>query len=172
MEQIRIIEQYAQTYQNIYPLLVVFMALAAKRRSFKLSTKEEALKNQEYKCLFCGMKVCMRNSEAHHCIPDSLGGPITLQNCAVLCHRCHKIADDLAIGHGIRIISQDPDLYLRLKSLIRQLEDHNNALNNSHPDLKAMFDQIKIAFGKIDPNNQNLTFDDLEIIINALSSIN
>ena len=69
--------------------------------SFPRSIQEDALKRQRGGCASCGAKIYElgragaeqhrfgEGVEAHHVIPHILGGPITLENCVIICRSCH-----------------------------------------------------------------------------------
>ncbi|MFB0491994.1 5-methylcytosine-specific restriction protein A [Methylobacterium sp. OAE515] len=69
------------------------------RREFSKATQREALNRSGYRCeavtpagVRCPAKVGRGAPvEYHHIVADTMGGEPTLENCAALCPRCHKI---------------------------------------------------------------------------------
>lgn len=61
------------------------------RREFSQATKKEAWKRCEGKCESCGTPFDGRRPEYDHDLPDGLYGEPTLENCKVLCPKCHKL---------------------------------------------------------------------------------
>lgn len=70
-------------------------------KPFPSSVQNEALKRQRGKCGSCGSPISGlgkagapshrfgEGAEGHHVIPHQLNGPLTLENCIVLCKSCH-----------------------------------------------------------------------------------
>src|SRR5271166_4476831 len=71
------------------------------RQEFADETKSAAIKRQQGRCAFCGVKLRTTwtqgqvEGNAHHLIPDSFGGAATLDNCVYLCWGDHQL-----MGHG------------------------------------------------------------------------
>lgn len=72
------------------------------RREFSIKVRREAVKRSGMKCEAIGADYglepgyrCMGDLgsgfDYDHIIPDSIGGDPTLENCAVVCKRCHGI---------------------------------------------------------------------------------
>ena len=59
------------------------------RREFTNKTKLAAFKLSKGICSVCEMKIVGR-PEYDHELPDGLGGSNSLDNCAVVCARCHS----------------------------------------------------------------------------------
>jgi hypothetical protein len=63
--------------------------------NFSRDTKREALERQTFRCASCGRPiVAIEDTEqtgaaGHHVIPHKMGGPITVDNCVVICRACH-----------------------------------------------------------------------------------
>lgn len=57
---------------------------------FTSKIKAQAFELHHGKCAHCGCKVLGR-AEYHHGIPLALGGASSLENCVVLCSKCHRI---------------------------------------------------------------------------------
>lgn len=64
------------------------------RREFpakvKLAAYERCQKDGKPHCEECGLRI-VGVPEYDHIKPDGLGGEPTLENCAVLCGKCHRI---------------------------------------------------------------------------------
>lgn len=60
------------------------------RQEFPQSVKRDAAFRAGGKCECCGMKILGR-PEYDHVLPDGLTGDPTLENCQVLCSKCHGI---------------------------------------------------------------------------------
>jgi 5-methylcytosine-specific restriction endonuclease McrA len=64
------------------------------RREFpvrvKLAAYERCQKDGKPHCEACGLRI-VGLPEYDHVKPDGLGGEPTLENCAVLCGKCHRI---------------------------------------------------------------------------------
>lgn len=70
-------------------------------KNFPAPTQKSALSRQNYRCASCGTPVSAigqagrsthlfgEGAEWHHVIPHKMGGPITVENCVVLCRACH-----------------------------------------------------------------------------------
>lgn len=56
---------------------------------FPDTIKRQARARQRDKCAVCGENLDWIEEFAHHLHPDALGGPATLDNCAMLCRDCH-----------------------------------------------------------------------------------
>lgn len=63
------------------------------RREFPAKVKwaayQRSLKNDKPHCEDCGLRI-LGIPEYDHDKPDGLGGEPTLENCKVLCRKCHK----------------------------------------------------------------------------------
>jgi HNH endonuclease len=69
--------------------------------NFPPSIQVLALGRQRHRCASCGTKIASigragqathkfgEGAEGHHVIPHKMGGPITVENCVVLCRACH-----------------------------------------------------------------------------------
>jgi hypothetical protein len=77
---------------------------AKEKQSHKrlpMSIQKQALDRQELRCASCGEHIPAlgasgrhshrfgEGAEGHHIIPHKLGGPVSLENCVVLCRACH-----------------------------------------------------------------------------------
>lgn len=60
------------------------------RREFSAKIKLAAWDRCGGKCECCYARIISR-PEYDHILPDALGGEPTLENCAVLCSKCHRI---------------------------------------------------------------------------------
>jgi hypothetical protein len=81
-------------------------SLTLPRSNFPRSMQREALKRQEGSCASCGEPITDigekgqsqhpfgERAEGHHLIPHKspMNGPISLENCVVLCRACHMNA--------------------------------------------------------------------------------
>jgi 5-methylcytosine-specific restriction protein A len=61
------------------------------RREFSKAVKRDAAKRCEGKCEECGIRLRSGGFHYDHVNPDYFGGEPTLENCQVLCLRCHDI---------------------------------------------------------------------------------
>src|SRR5688500_13847572 len=72
-----------------------------KYTRFPAPIQRLALGRQEFHCASCGYLITAigeagranhefgERAEGHHVIPNKMGGPITVDNCVVLCRACH-----------------------------------------------------------------------------------
>lgn len=60
------------------------------RREFSAKTKLAAWERCNGNCEGCHARIIGR-AEYDHILPDAMGGEPTLENCAVLCSKCHRI---------------------------------------------------------------------------------
>ena len=60
------------------------------RHEFTAKTKLAAWERSGGHCDECRQKIIGR-AEYDHVLPDWLGGEITIDNCAVLCAKCHRL---------------------------------------------------------------------------------
>jgi len=75
-------------------------------KEFAQDTKDRAYVRQKQACAHCGEKLAVDDGFAHFKKPAELGGDTLLQNCVVLCQRCH--IDYGRIGKwGKFVITQD-----------------------------------------------------------------
>jgi hypothetical protein len=75
--------------------------MASDHQNFPAATQRSALARQRNKCASCGTRISAigqggtsthdfgEGAQGHHVIPHKLGGPITVENCVVLCWSCH-----------------------------------------------------------------------------------
>ena len=75
--------------------------MASDHQNFPASIQKSALTRQKYRCASCGTPIREigqagrsthlfgEGAEGHHVIPHKMGGPITVENCVVLCRACH-----------------------------------------------------------------------------------
>ena len=73
-------------------------------KRFPAATQVQALERQKFRCASCGTRIFAigeagrathefgEGAEGHHVIPHKMGGPITVENCVVLCGSCHLSA--------------------------------------------------------------------------------
>lgn len=61
------------------------------KRTFSNSEKTKMIKKQFNQCSRCGLKISLKNSEGHHEIPYSIGGPTLIWNGSMVCKTCHKV---------------------------------------------------------------------------------
>ena len=71
---------------------------------FPAHVQNDALKRQKFRCASCGTRILAigeagqskhkfaERAEGHHVIPHKMAGPITAENCVVLCRACHYSA--------------------------------------------------------------------------------
>jgi hypothetical protein len=72
--------------------------------NFPTRIQSDALKRQKKICACCGTKITGigeagrrghefgEGAKAHHVIPHKLNGPLTLENCVIICGSCHYSA--------------------------------------------------------------------------------
>lgn len=89
--------------------------------------QEAAWSRQKRRCASCGTSISGlgrsrmeqhrfgESVDAHHVIPNNLGGPITLDNCVIICRSCH-----LNAHQGGRFA--DVSIYNDLKNLAMPLK--------------------------------------------------
>jgi hypothetical protein len=75
--------------------------MVSRHTPFPIPSQRRALARQKSRCASCGFRVTAigeagradhafgERAEAHHVIPHKMGGPITVENCVVLCQACH-----------------------------------------------------------------------------------
>lgn len=61
------------------------------RSEFSKATKLEAMHRSQGKCEACLQDLAGRTPEYDHILPDYMGGSNDLDNCQVLCPKCHGI---------------------------------------------------------------------------------
>ena len=69
--------------------------------NFPTAVQYAALRRQKHLCASCGCRIYDigerrqadhrfgERAEAHHVIPHSMAGPLTVENCVVICRACH-----------------------------------------------------------------------------------
>lgn len=78
-------------YHRCLSLLECIILGVAMAMPFPPSVKEEALVRSRRCCCVC-QEFAGLHIAVHHMVPESEGGPDTLENAIVLCHRCHDEA--------------------------------------------------------------------------------
>jgi hypothetical protein len=75
--------------------------MVGPHQPFPVSVQTAALMRQKNRCGSCGTPISAigqsgasthrfgEGAEGHHVIPHQMGGPLTLDNCVVLCKSCH-----------------------------------------------------------------------------------
>ena len=58
-------------------------------KEFTQDIKDRAYIRQKHACAHCGEKLEVDAGSAHFKKPAELGGDNSLQNCVILCQRCH-----------------------------------------------------------------------------------
>ena len=99
--------------------------MSQPHQRFPRQIQEQALLRQGMRCATCGMRITAvgeggraehrfgERAEGHHVIPHLMGGPITVQNCAVLCQACHLSAHqggywaDISIYNDVKALPMD-----------------------------------------------------------------
>ncbi len=94
--------------------------MGALHQNFPPHVQRLALARQKNLCASCGHVIHAigeagseaheygERAEGHHVIPHKMGGPITVENCVVLCRSCHLSAHqggrwrDISIYQGIQ----------------------------------------------------------------------
>ena len=78
--------------------------MSSDHKPFSRSVQNQALARQKSRCASCGTHITAigeagrashelgERTEGHHVIPHKMGGPITRENCVVLCQSCHLSA--------------------------------------------------------------------------------
>jgi hypothetical protein len=61
-----------------------------KRRLFNIDERKTVLESQGGKCALCSESVKLKDSEADHIIPFTIGGKTEVNNCQVLHKHCHR----------------------------------------------------------------------------------
>jgi 5-methylcytosine-specific restriction endonuclease McrA len=76
------------------------------RSEFSKSTKLAAFARSGGRCETCGYKI-VREAEHDHIVPAAIGGSNDLENCRVLCKKCHSVktskVDVPQIAKSVRI---------------------------------------------------------------------
>jgi hypothetical protein len=84
-------------------------------QNFPKPVQYAALGRQKHRCASCGHKIhdigkrgqadhhFGEGATAHHIIPHLMGGPLTIENCAVICEACHINAHQGGHWAGIKI---------------------------------------------------------------------
>lgn len=105
-----------------------------EHQNFPAIVQQAALGRQKHLCASCGCRIhdigehrkidhhFGERAEAHHIIPHSIGGPLTVENCVVICRACH-----LNVHQGGRW--SDNSIYgdlakLSLNEKIRRMASH------------------------------------------------
>lgn len=65
--------------------------MRSSRLEFSRATKEAAYERCKGKCELCCMPFDNRTPEYHHEIEAAMGGDNSLENCQVLCPKCHGL---------------------------------------------------------------------------------
>jgi hypothetical protein len=106
--------------------------MAADHVPFPAGIQNQALARQKFRCASCGTSILVigegfrdghlygERAEGHHVIPHKMGGPITLENCVVICRSCHMNAHQ---GSRWRSISIYRDLRGSMAEKIKQVAD-------------------------------------------------
>ena len=96
-------------------------------RPFPRPVQEMALSRQRSRCASCGTRISGlgrsgaeqhkfgEGVEAHHVIPNKLGGPLTVENCVVICRACHINAHQGARFADISIYNDLKNLPMAMK---------------------------------------------------------
>jgi hypothetical protein len=91
--------------------------MSSDHQRFPIPTQQQALARQKFLCASCGTHITAvgetgrgrhdfgERAEGHHVIPHKMGGPITLENCVVLCRACHYSAHQGGRWRDISIYS-------------------------------------------------------------------
>jgi HNH endonuclease len=84
-------------------------------RRFTARIQRQALARQKFHCASCGTPIAEigeagranhrfgERAEGHHVIPHKMGGPVTVENCVVLCGACHYSAHQGGLWGDISI---------------------------------------------------------------------
>jgi HNH endonuclease len=82
---------------------------------FPASVQMQALARQKFHCASCRTRITAvgeagqgihkfgERAEGHHLIPHKMGGPITVDNCVVLCRACHLNAHQGGLWRDVSI---------------------------------------------------------------------
>ena len=91
--------------------------MATQHTRFPAHIQKLALARQKSRCASCGFAIhaigyagqanhdAREWAEGHHVIPNKMGGPITAENCVVLCRACHLNAHQGGLWRDISIYS-------------------------------------------------------------------
>jgi hypothetical protein len=83
--------------------------MASDHMPFPARVQKDALARQRFLCASCGTPIATigeagqtdhrfgERAEGHHVIPHTMGGPVTVENCVVVCRACHY-----SVHHGGR----------------------------------------------------------------------
>jgi hypothetical protein len=99
-------------------------AMSSKHTRFPARTQNDALKRQKFRCASCGTHIAAigeagqanhafaERAEGHHVIPHKppMCGPITLENCVVICRASHLNAHQGGRWSDITIYADIIDL--------------------------------------------------------------
>jgi hypothetical protein len=101
--------------------------MSSDHQRFSADTQRQALKRQKSRCASCGEKITEigeagqmdhkfgERAEGHHVIPHKMGGPITVENCVVLCRACHLSAHQGGRWRDVSIYSDIAHLTMAKK---------------------------------------------------------
>jgi len=103
---------------------------------FTQSIKKSALEQANYRCERCWS---IRDLEFHHIVPTSHGGNSTIENCLVLCHKCHTI------------VPKDPfilkNYFLRFSSVKEMIQYYN--VDNEDEAIKFLSQELGINYSEL-----------------------
>lgn len=74
-----------------------------RTHSFSKSVRLRALERAVGHCEQCGQPLVINGYRFHHAVPVSQGGFDTLENCRVLCLKCHNTEAGFLMQHGRRV---------------------------------------------------------------------
>lgn len=89
--------------------------MADDHQNFPPHIQRQALQRQRHRCASCGTPVTAigqggverhrfgEGAQAHHVVPHKMGGPLTLNNCVVVCRSCHYSAHQGGLWRDISI---------------------------------------------------------------------
>ena len=113
--------------------------MSSDHMRFPAGIQREALTRQRFHCASCGTHITAigeagqenhnfgERAEGHHLIPHKMGGPITKDNCVVLCRACHYSAHQGGRWRDISIYRDTARLSMKQKiAKIADLYPHYN----------------------------------------------
>jgi HNH endonuclease len=101
--------------------------LADDHQRFPASIQKQALARQKFHCASCRSVITDigeagrenhrfgERAEGHHLIPHKMGGPVTVENCVVLCRACHFNAHQAGRWRDISIYNDIAKLGMTAK---------------------------------------------------------
>ncbi|MGO9413427.1 MAG: HNH endonuclease [Spirochaetia bacterium] len=101
--------------------------MPSDHQRFPTPVQQLALVRQKFRCASCGTHISAvgeagtgvhrfgERAEGHHVIPHKMGGPITVENCVVVCRACHSSAHQGGRWRDISIYADTANLSMPQK---------------------------------------------------------